>query len=76
MLEFREALRSYEEQELENPPAEMPAEEEFESASVARQAAIIQEKALEDMQSESPELSAIDSPSLSLPATPLDGSPA
>jgi mitogen-activated protein kinase kinase kinase len=38
ILDFRETLRSYEEAEMENPPAEMPPEEEYEHASVARQA--------------------------------------
>jgi mitogen-activated protein kinase kinase kinase len=29
MLEFREALRSYEEQEMADPPAELPPAEEY-----------------------------------------------
>jgi mitogen-activated protein kinase kinase kinase len=49
MLQFKETLRSYEEAELADPPAEMPPEDEFQSASVARQAAIIQEKAVEEL---------------------------
>jgi len=55
MLEFREALRSYEEAEMATrPPAHMPSEETYENASVARQAAIIQEKEIEDIMRESP----------------------
>lgn len=65
MLEFREALRSYEEQEMENPPAEMPPEEEFENASVARQAAILQEKEVEEIQQSSPEMLPAESPDVS-----------
>jgi mitogen-activated protein kinase kinase kinase len=45
MLEFREALLSYEEAEIAtSPPTEMPTDETFESISVARQAAILREK--------------------------------
>jgi len=77
MLEFREALRSYEEQEMEHPPAEMPADEEFESASVARQAAIIQEKEVEQLKLPSPDLSALESPSSSPDTEPDElGAPA
>lgn len=58
MLECQEALASYEEAELaSSPPLEMPPEETFESATVARQAAIIQEKQIEDIASSSPALS-------------------
>jgi mitogen-activated protein kinase kinase kinase len=60
ILDFRETLRSYEEAEMENPPAEMPPEEEYESASVARQAAIMQEREVEQI---------IDSPATTSPAT-------
>jgi mitogen-activated protein kinase kinase kinase len=49
MLDFREQLRSYEEAELQDPPAELPPEDEYENASVARQAAIIQERAVEEI---------------------------
>jgi mitogen-activated protein kinase kinase kinase len=61
MLEFREALRSYEEAELADPPAEMPPEEEFQTASVARQAAIIQEKEVESIAT-SPDPSPLETP--------------
>lgn len=55
MLEFREALLSYEEAEIAtSPPAEMPAEKTYKTASVARQAAIIQEKEVEAIKSSSP----------------------
>ncbi|KAF8634471.1 hypothetical protein AX15_000912 [Amanita polypyramis BW_CC] len=55
MLEFREALLSYEEAELaNNPPAHMPPDESYEHATVARQAAIIQEKEVELLQSKTP----------------------
>lgn len=55
MLEFREALLSYEEAELaNNPPAHMPSEESYEHALVARQAAILQEREVELIQSKSP----------------------
>lgn len=56
MLEFRAALLSYEEAEMTNPPEEMPPEEEYESAAVARQAAIIQEKEFEAIKSITPDL--------------------
>ncbi|EEB86615.1 hypothetical protein MPER_16365, partial [Moniliophthora perniciosa FA553] len=45
MIDFRVALQSYEEEEIaNNPPTDMPSKAEFENATVARQAAIIQEK--------------------------------
>jgi mitogen-activated protein kinase kinase kinase len=53
MLEFREALLSYEEAEIATT-AEMPAEKTYKTASVARQAAIIQEKEVEAIKSSSP----------------------
>ena len=63
MLEFREALLHYEEAEMAtNPPAEMPSEEVFESASVARQAAIIQEKEVEAIMIMSPSMSPVETP--------------
>jgi mitogen-activated protein kinase kinase kinase len=64
ILDFRETLRSYEEAEMENPPAEMPPEEEYEHASVARQAAIIQEREVEQI---------VDSPATSPGTSPGDG---
>lgn len=57
MLEFREALQNYEDAEMANsPPAHLPPNEgKFENATVARQAAIIQEKEVEAIASDSPE---------------------
>lgn len=64
MLEFREALLSYEEAELAtSPPSEMPSDPAFENASVARQAAIIQEKEVEAINSASPSMSPLETPS-------------
>ncbi|KAG7099580.1 hypothetical protein E1B28_001410 [Marasmius oreades] len=55
MVDFREALQSYEEQEIaNNPPGDMAPEENFEHASVARQAAIMQEKEVEEITRRSP----------------------
>ncbi|OCH96708.1 kinase [Obba rivulosa] len=63
ILDFREALESYEQAELAtSPPIEMPSEEAFKSATVARQAAIIQEKQTESIQSESPSTSPLETP--------------
>jgi mitogen-activated protein kinase kinase kinase len=57
MMEFRQALYNYEEEEMAtSPPAEMPPEEPYESAIVARQAAIIQEKEVEAINAPSPSL--------------------
>ncbi|EMD41646.1 hypothetical protein CERSUDRAFT_110222 [Gelatoporia subvermispora B] len=65
ILDFREALESYEQAELAtSPPMEMPSEETYKSASVARQAAIIQEKQVETIQSESPSMSPLETPIL------------
>jgi mitogen-activated protein kinase kinase kinase len=56
MLDFRKALQNYDETEMsKSPPAEMPSEEAYESATVARQAAIIQEKEVETIKSISPD---------------------
>ncbi|KAF9821817.1 hypothetical protein IEO21_00247 [Rhodonia placenta] len=64
MLEFRAALQSYEDSELAtSPPAEMPSESTYASASVARQAAIMQEKQVEIIASASPSMSPLDTPS-------------
>jgi len=49
ILDFRAALLSYEEAEVTSPPEQLPPEEDFESASVARQAAIVQEKVIKSM---------------------------
>lgn len=55
MLDFRKALQTYDEAEMaKNPPAEMPPDDAYESATVARQAAIIQEKEVEAITSISP----------------------
>ncbi|KAG5651225.1 hypothetical protein H0H81_009420 [Sphagnurus paluster] len=55
MVEFREVLLSYEEAELAtNPPTTMPAESTFEHATVARQAAILQEREEDEMRRASP----------------------
>ncbi|THH21009.1 hypothetical protein EW146_g466 [Bondarzewia mesenterica] len=63
MLEFREALLNYEEAEMAtSPPVEMPPEETYRSATVARQAAIIQEKEVEAMKLASPSLSPVETP--------------
>ncbi|TFK36808.1 hypothetical protein BDQ12DRAFT_608772 [Crucibulum laeve] len=69
MLEFREALLSYEEAEMAtSPPANMPSDENYEHASVARQAAIIQEKEIEDIMRESPTTTSSDpSPTIEEP---------
>ncbi|KAH8120512.1 hypothetical protein DFH11DRAFT_1539623 [Phellopilus nigrolimitatus] len=56
MLQLMETLRSYEEEELAtNPPVELPSEQDFQGATVARQAAIIQEKEVEAIKASSPE---------------------
>ena len=64
MVEFSEVLRSYEEAELAtSPPIEIPSESAFKSATVARQAAIMQEKEVENIASASPSLSPLETPS-------------
>ncbi|KAI0768597.1 kinase [Trametes elegans] len=66
MLDFREKLRSYEEAEnvAASPPPDMsiPAEGTFEAATVARQAAILQEQEVEFIQAQSPSLSPLETP--------------
>lgn len=63
MLEFRAALQSYEEAELAtSPPIEMPPESTYGHASVARQAAIIQEKQVETISCPSPSMSPVATP--------------
>ncbi|KAF5384696.1 hypothetical protein D9757_006245 [Collybiopsis confluens] len=55
MIEFQEALASYEEDEIANdPPAELPPDDSFANATVARQAVIIQGKEVEDITRVSP----------------------
>ncbi|TCD70635.1 Suppressor of Sensor Kinase (SLN1) [Steccherinum ochraceum] len=64
MVDFSEALRSYEEAELAtSPPMEMPSESQYKAATVARQAAIMQEKEVENIASASPSLSPLETPS-------------
>lgn len=64
MVDFSEALRSYEEAELAtSPPMEMPPESQYKSATVARQAAISHEKEVETIASASPSLSPLETPS-------------
>lgn len=53
MLEFREALLSYEEVEMQTSPP-IHVDESFDHASVARQAAIIHEQEIEAIRSASP----------------------
>ncbi|KAF9270577.1 hypothetical protein L218DRAFT_889126 [Marasmius fiardii PR-910] len=63
MVDFRAALQSYEEEEIaNNPPGEMPPEGNFEHASVARQAAIMQEKEVEKIKRKSPVVDDVTSP--------------
>lgn len=56
ILDFRAALLSYEEAEVISPPEQLPLEEDFESASVAQQAAMIQTKEVEAIKSSTPDL--------------------
>jgi mitogen-activated protein kinase kinase kinase len=60
MIEFRDALISYEEAEMGTNSLQHLPEEAYDNASVARQAAIIQEKEVEAIQQPSPELEAVD----------------
>lgn len=55
ILDFRAALLSYEEAEVISPPEQLPLEEDFESASVAQQAAMIQTKEVEAIKSSTPD---------------------
>ena len=64
MTQFMETLRSYEEEELSgSPPTEMPPQEEYQGASVAYQAAVLQEKEVETINSTSPDDSEAITPS-------------
>ena len=69
MLEFREALMSYEEVEMQTSPP-VQVDENFDNASVARQAAIIHEQEIEAIRSLSP-ASPADTPFDSIPPLPL-----
>jgi mitogen-activated protein kinase kinase kinase len=51
---------SYEEAEVTNPPEQLPPEEDFESASVARQATIMQEQEVEAIKSMTPDITLSD----------------
>ncbi|KAG6891390.1 hypothetical protein C0992_007613 [Termitomyces sp. T32_za158] len=65
MVDFREVLKNYEAAERANsPPVHMPSDESFENALVAKQAAIIQEKEVEEIARASP----VTPPPLSLPS--------
>ena len=57
MLQFIDTLRSYEDEEMTSPPNEVPPEQDYRGASVARQAAIIQEKEVEAITAETPPVS-------------------
>ena len=70
ILDFRAALLSYEEAEVTSPPEQLPPEEDFEVASVARQAAIMQEKEVEAIKSTTPDLT----PLSDISATSSEGS--
>jgi mitogen-activated protein kinase kinase kinase len=69
MLEFREALLSYEEVEMQTSPP-VHVDENFDNASVARQAAIIHEQEIEAIRSVSP-TSPGDTPFETMPPLPL-----
>ncbi|TFK57636.1 hypothetical protein OE88DRAFT_1671758 [Heliocybe sulcata] len=63
MLEFHQALLNYQEEELStSPPNGIPSQEEYEAASVARQAAIIAEKEVEAITAQSPSMSPVETP--------------
>ncbi|KAI0651546.1 kinase [Trametes meyenii] len=72
MLDFREKLRSYEEAEdaVSSPPPDIPTAGTFEAATVARQAAILQEKETEFIQAQSPTLSPLETPEGSSDSSP------
>jgi mitogen-activated protein kinase kinase kinase len=64
MLEFREALIRYEEAKIPTtPPSEMPSEENFGNATVARRAAMLKKREVERIQCASPSTSALETPS-------------
>lgn len=80
MQELIETLRSYEEEELStNPPADIPSEQNFKGATVARQAAILEEKEVEAIKAPSPQSvspgSDTDSPAFSPEDTPDNTAP-
>lgn len=56
MVEFREILSSYEEAEnAQSPAPDLPSDESFENASVARQAALNQGREIEEIKRPSPD---------------------
>lgn len=64
MLEFQELLRTFEKAELATgPPVEMPSDPAYDTASVARQAAIEKEKEVEAIQCDTPATSPLETPS-------------
>ena len=64
MVQFMETLRSYEEEELSgSPPTDLPPQEEYQGATVAWQAAVLQEKEVETINCTSPDSSEIATPS-------------
>ncbi|KAI0343998.1 kinase [Trametopsis cervina] len=76
MLEFAEALRSFQEAELAtSPPVEIPNDPTFETATVARQAAIEKEKEVDAIQSQSPSMSPLETPSTSRSGSSTFGDP-
>ncbi|KAI0757277.1 kinase [Daedaleopsis nitida] len=64
MLDFREKLHSYEEAEniASEASAAIPPEGAYQSATVARQAAILQEQETELIQAQSPDMSPLETP--------------
>lgn len=81
MQDFAEELRRIQDAELaSSAPVEMPRDPAFQSASVARQAAIERERQVEAIQSMSPSTSPLDTPvgsdsSNSSPRSPLRTAP-
>ncbi|KAF7792485.1 hypothetical protein EIP86_003526 [Pleurotus ostreatoroseus] len=64
MLDFQDLLRNFEKAELAtSPPAELPSDPAYETASVARAAAIEKEKEVEAIQSTTPATSPLETPS-------------
>ena len=53
--ELMETWRSYEEEELSSNPPDLPSETSFKGATVARQAAILEEKEVEAIKAASPQ---------------------
>lgn len=69
MVQFMETLRIYEEEEMASGPhGDMPSEQDFQGATVARQAAIIEQKEVEAINRSSPEFL---TPPSDTPGTPV-----